>query len=69
MLERSNFGQMNTSRREFKSRDKRLVTWKEIMTSQPLFQYIFILRRPGVANIADISKIIIILIKKNMKDL
>ena len=57
MLERPNFGHMNTSIMEFESRNKTLVpSWTEIITSQPLFQNIFILRRPGVANIAGITK-------------
>ena len=31
--------------------------WTEIIMSQPLFQNIFILRRPRVANFVDIIKI------------
>ena len=38
------------------------------MTSQSLSQNTFILRRPRVANFADIIKITIILIKTTFKD-
>ena len=38
------------------------------MTSQPLFQNIFILRRPKVANFADIVKIATMFIKRTFKD-
>ena len=34
-----------------------MASWTEIMTSQPLYQNPFILRRPKVANFADIIKI------------
>ena len=37
------------------------------MTSQHLFQNAVILRRPGVAIVADISKIVTIFIKKYLK--
>ena len=59
---------MNTSTIEFQSRDKILflTTWTEIITSQPLFQNTFILRRPGAVNYPDI-KITIILIKNEMR--
>ena len=50
-------------------RDKILLvaSWTEIMTSQPLYENAFILRRPTVANFADITKIPTT-IKKNFKD-
>ena len=38
------------------------------MTSQPLFQNTFILRRPRVANFSDIRKITTTIIKKIVKD-
>ena len=37
------------------------------MTSQPLFQNIFILRRPGVANFADVIKLQPFLLKQPLK--
>ena len=60
---------MNTSTIEFQSRDKILflTTWTEIITSQPLFQNTFILRRPGAVNYPDIIKLAIILIKNEMR--
>ena len=42
--------------------------WTEIMTSKPLFQNNFILRRPGVANFADITKTVTMFIRKTFKD-
>ena len=39
------------------------------MTSQNLFQNAVILRKPGVAIVADISKIVTMFIKKIFKDL
>ena len=44
-----------------------MASWTEIMTSQPLYETAFILRRPTVANFADIMKIPAI-IKKTFKD-
>ena len=38
------------------------------MTSKPLFQLTFILRRPRVANFADIIKIATISIRTTIKD-
>ena len=38
------------------------------MTSQPLFQNTFILRRPGVAIFADIIKIVTMFIKNFFQD-
>ena len=38
-----------------------------IMVSQPLFQNTVIFRRPGIANFADIIKIITRFIKKSLK--
>ena len=40
----------------------------ENMTSKTLFQNSLILRRAGVANFADISKIAVILVKETCKD-
>ena len=56
---------MNTSTIEFQSRDKILflTTWAEIITSQPLFQNTFILRRPGAVNYPDIKITIILKMK------
>ena len=42
-------------------------SWTEIM-SLPLFQNMFILRRPRVANFADIIKIATMFIKTTFKD-
>ena len=69
MLELPNFGHMTTFTIWFESRDKILLvaSWTEIMTSQPLYENAFILRRPTVANFADIIKIPTI-IKKTFKD-
>ena len=66
MLELLNFGHMTTFTTWFGSRDKILLvaSWTEIMMSQPLYENAFILRRPTVANFADIIKIPAI-IKKN----
>ena len=60
---------MTTSTIEFESRNKTLLvtSWTEIMTSQPLFQNSFILRRPKVAIFAHIIKIITMYIKKIFK--
>ena len=44
------------------------MSWAEIMTSKPLFQNIFILKRPRVTNFADIIKIASIFIKTFFKD-
>ena len=38
------------------------------MTSQPLYENVFVLRRPTVVNFADIIKIPAIIIKKTFKD-
>lgn len=38
------------------------------MMSYSLFQSTFILRRPGVANVADIIKIVITFVKTNFRD-
>ena len=56
MLELPNFGHMTTFTIWFESHDKILlvVSWTEIVTSQPLHQNVFILRRSKVANFADI---------------
>ena len=65
MLAIPNFGHMTTS-----SRDKVFLatSWTEIITSQPLFQNNFFLRRSGVAIFADIIKIRTRFIKKIFKD-
>ena len=59
MLELPNFGHMTTFTIWFQSRDNSLLvaSWTEILTSQPLHQNAFILRRSTVANFADILKI------------
>ena len=44
------------------------MSWTEIMTSQPLFQNTFILRRPGVVIFADIIKVVTMFIKTITKD-
>ena len=56
MLELPNFGHMTTFTIWFESHEKILlvVSWTEIVTSQPLYQNVFILRRSKVANFADI---------------
>ena len=61
---------MNTSTIEFQSHDKILflTTWTEIITSQPLLQNTFILRRSGAVNYPDIIKLATILIK-NERDI
>ena len=43
-------------------------SWIEIMTSKPLFQNNFTLRRPGVAIFLDIIKILPMFIKTIFKD-
>ena len=45
-----------------------MTLWTDIMTSQPIFQNTFILRRPGVAIFADIIKIVTTFIKTIFKD-
>ena len=57
MLELPNFTQ-------FESSDKILLvtSWTEILTSKPLFQNTFTLRRSGVINFVDIIKIAIMTI-------
>ena len=69
MLELLNFGHMTIFAIWFESHDKipLVALWTEIMTSQPLHQNAFILRRSTVANFADIIKIATI-IKKTFKD-
>ena len=54
----------------FKSRDKILLVtpWTKIMTSQPLFQNTYILRRLEVGNFVDFIKITKTLIKTTYKD-
>ena len=44
------------------------MSWAEILTSEPLFQNTFILRRPGVANFAEIIKTETMFIKTIFKD-
>ena len=45
-----------------------MLQWTKIMTSQPLFQNAFILRRPGVAIFVDIIEIVTIFIKTKFED-
>ena len=70
ILELPNFGHMTISTTQFESRDKILfvTSWSEIMTSQPLLQNTFILRRPGVAIFPDIIDIVTMVIKTIFKD-
>ena len=42
-------------------------SWKEILTSQLLFQNTYVLRKPRVVHFADISEIETILLKKSLK--
>ena len=69
MLELPNLGHMNTSTIQFESRDKILLmaSWTETMTSQPLFQNTFHLRRPRVAFFANIIKIVTVFIETIFK--
>ena len=68
MLELPNFAHMTTFTIWFESRDEiyLVALWAKFMTSQPLFQNALILRRPTVANFADIVKIPTMFIKKNL---
>ena len=70
MLQLPNFGHMTISTIQFVLHDKFLLVtlWTEIMTSKYFFQNTFILRRPKVANFADIIKIATTLIKATLKD-
>ena len=45
-----------------------MTSWTEIMTSQPLFQNTYILRRPRVANFADNIKVTTMFMKTTFKD-
>ena len=65
MLELPSFGHMTVSTICYESLDKILLvrSWTEIMTSQPLLQHTFNLRRPVEASFADIIKIGTTLIK------
>ena len=67
MLELPSFGHLTTCTIWFESRDKILLVapWPEIMMLWLLFQNTFILRRPRVANSADIIKITTMSIKAN----
>ena len=58
MLELPNFGHMTSFTVWFESRDKvfLVASWTEIMTSQPLYQNVFILRRPTVANFVNCDR-------------
>ena len=58
MLKLPKIGHMTTSTILFESCEKNLLVTShtEVMTSSPLFQNIFISRRPRVANFADIIK-------------
>ena len=70
MLELPNFSYMITSTIWLESCDKILLveSWAEIMMSQPLFQNIFILRKPRVADFADIIKMATMFTKTTFKD-
>ena len=70
MLESPNFGHMTKSTMLFEWRNKNLLvtTSTKIVTSKPLFQNTFILRRPGGDIFANIIKIITRFIKKIFKD-
>ena len=69
MLESPNFGHMTTSTLQLESGGNILLgkSWTEIMTSQPLFQNTFILKRPRVANFTGIMKIATMFIKTTFK--
>ena len=69
MLELPKFGHINTSTAWFESHNKVLLVtlWTEIITSWLLFQNAFNLRRPRVANFADIIKIAAMFIKQPLK--
>ena len=43
-------------------------SWTKNMTSKTIFQNHFILRKAGVANFADITKIVTMCIRKTFKD-
>ena len=45
-----------------------MASWAEILTSEPLLQKSFILRKLRVANVADIIKISTMFLKKSFKD-
>ena len=70
MLELPNFGHMITPTIQFESHNNILLmtSWTKIMTSYPLFENTFILRRPRVANFAEIIRIAPIVIKGIFKD-
>ena len=59
LLELPNVGHMNTSAILFDAPTKILLvmSWTEIMTSQSLFQNVFILRKPRGANFTGTTKI------------
>ena len=69
MPEIPNFGHMTAFTVWFESRDKvfLVVSWTEIMTWHSSYQNAFILRRPSLANFADIIKISTMFIKKPLK--
>ena len=70
MAEFPNFGYMSTFTIWFTSRDKILLveSFREIKTSQFLYQNFFILKRPTVANFVDIVKTPTMFIKNTFKD-
>ena len=70
MLDLPNFGLMTTSTIELESRQKILLetSWTKVMTLSALFQNTIILRKPRVANFADIMKIATMFIKTIFKD-
>ena len=71
VLKLPNLGHMTISKIQFESCEKILLvmSWTEIMMSKPLFQNIFMSRKPSrVAIFADIIKIVNMFIKKIFKD-
>ena len=68
MLELPIFGRMARCTMSFDSRDKILfvLSWTEIMTSYPLFQNTFTLKRSRVAIFADTIKIVKCLLKQSL---
>ena len=70
MLELPNFRHMAKSTIQFESRNKTLLVtpWAEIITSKPLFENSFILRKPSISIFADIIQIVTIFINPILKD-
>ena len=70
MLQLPNFGHMTTSIISFESPDKNLLVTSrtKIMTSSPFFQKTLILRKSGVAILADIIKIVTMFVETIIQD-